>query len=179
MSTTYTNISCTSNECSGLTSATGHTPRCISSTCAYAIQYGNKSFTVGFFGKEKLTITSEDIIDDFYFGCGQNNQGLFHGAAGLLGLGHDKLSFVSQTANRYGKTVNVPKIGVLWGGNTYVDVPISGIFFVEGISQVCLAFAANDYDSDVGIWGNTQQKTQAIVYDVGAGKIGFSSGGCA
>ncbi|KAI3705597.1 hypothetical protein L1987_75836 [Smallanthus sonchifolius] len=293
MSTTYTNISCTSNECSGLASATGHTPRCISSTCVYAIQYGDKSFTVGFFGKEKLTITSQDVIDGFFFGCGQNNQGLFHGAAGLLGLGHDKLSFVSQTANKYGKvfsyclpsksssigyltfgisgvpsnvkytpfsnknslyglellamyvggtklaispmvfttsgmiidsgtvitrlpptaysalskafraqmtqypltrpvslfdtcydlsnfqTVSVPKIGVLWGGNTYVDVPISGIFIVKDISQVCLAFAANEYDSDVGIWGNTQQKTQAIVYDVGGGKIGFASGGCA
>ncbi|KAM0034529.1 putative nepenthesin [Helianthus debilis subsp. tardiflorus] len=294
MSTTYTKISCTSTECSWLTSATGYRPGCVSSTCAYAIQYGDRSFSLGYFGKDKLTITSEDTINDFYFGCGQDNEGLFHGVAGLLGLGQDKLSLVSQAASKHGKvfsyclpsqsssvgyltlgndgtasnakytpfstvgnslyglellamyvggtkltispmvfktsrmiidsgtvitrlpptaylalrdafragmskyprtnplyifdtcydlsnfqTIRFPKIGVLWGGNTYVDVPASGTFYVNGISQVCLAFTSNSNDSTIGIWGNTQQKTQAVVYDVGARKIGFASGGCA
>ncbi|XP_076910626.1 aspartyl protease family protein At5g10770-like [Bidens hawaiensis] len=294
MSTTYTNISCTSSECSGLASATRNRPGCISSTCAYAIMYGDKSYTIGFFGKEKLTISSKDIVDGFYFGCGQENQGLFYGAAGLLGLGQDKLSIVSQAANKFGKvfsyclpsqssstgyltfgtsgtfsnikytpftttsgslygielaalyvggtkltispsvfktsgmiidsgtvitrlpytaysalrdafraqmtdypsttrtdlldtcydlrnfqSIKVPKIGVLWGEDTYMDVPISGRFYAIDISQVCLAFAGNDNDNDIGVWGNTQQKTMAVVYDLGTKKIGFASGGCA
>nr|XP_043616698.1 aspartyl protease family protein At5g10770-like [Erigeron canadensis] len=294
-SATYSNISCTSTECAGLTSATGNTPSCSSTTCVYGIQYGDQSFSVGFFGKEKLTLTSKDIVDDFYFGCGQNNQGLFGGAAGLLGLGRDKLSIVSQTAAQYGKvfsyclpsrssatgyltfgksgasnnvkytpisssqgssfyglnllsiyvggaklaisptvfqssgmiidsgtvitrlpptaysalrkafraqmtkytltkalsildtcydftntpTITIPKISMLWGGNVLVDTASSGILYANGISQVCLAYAPNGDDSDIAIFGNTQQKTLQVVYDVNAGKVGFAQGGCA
>ncbi|KAI3758153.1 hypothetical protein L6452_05705 [Arctium lappa] len=295
-STTYSNVSCSSTECSGLTSATGNQPGCTSSsTCVYGIQYGDQSFSVGFFGKEKLTLTSKDVIDDFYFGCGQNNQGLFGGAAGLLGLGRDKLSIVSQSAQKYGKvfsyclpsrasytgyltfgsngavsnvkytpfsaskgssfyglelqaifvggnklaisptvfsssgmiidsgtvitrlpptaysalskafraqmteytltkplsildtcydlsntpTVTIPIISMLWGGNTKVDIAAPGILYANGINQVCLAFAANGDDSDIGIFGNVQQKTLGVVYDLPAGKVGFASKGCA
>ncbi|KAF9662033.1 hypothetical protein SADUNF_Sadunf18G0011000 [Salix dunnii] len=102
-STSYTNISCSSSICSSLTSATGTPPGCVSSTCVYAIQYGDGSFTIGFFGTEKLTLTPTDAFNNIYFGCGQNNQGLFGGSAGILGLGRDKLSFVSQTAHKYNK----------------------------------------------------------------------------
>ncbi|XP_071734033.1 aspartyl protease family protein At5g10770-like [Rutidosis leptorrhynchoides] len=293
-STTYTNISCTSSECSALITATGNPPSCISSTCVYGILYGDQSFSSGFFAKEKLTITSKDVVENFYFGCGQNNQGLFFGVAGLLGLGKgSKLSIVSQTAAKYGKvfsyclptptatgyltfgsaasskvkytpivnlkqptfyglnliaifvggtklaisptvfktsgmiidsgttitrlppaaysalskafrakmtkypltkalslldtcydlsnytTILIPTISMLWGGNTKVDTPAQGILFVNSVSQVCLAYAANKHDSDLGIYGNTQQKTMEIVYDVKAGKIGFAPGGCA
>jgi hypothetical protein len=80
----------------------GITPGCSSSTCVYGIQYGDQSFSLGFFGKEKLTLTPTDVFNDFLFGCGQNNQGLFGGAAGLLGLARDPLSFVQQTAPKYG-----------------------------------------------------------------------------
>ncbi|KAJ6434813.1 hypothetical protein OIU84_000118 [Salix udensis] len=86
-----------------LTSATGIDPACDSSTCVYAIQYGDSSFTIGFFGAEKLTLTSTDVFNNIYFGCGQNNQGLFGGSAGILGLGRDNLSVVSQTADKYNK----------------------------------------------------------------------------
>ncbi|KAL8259917.1 hypothetical protein R6Q59_027870, partial [Mikania micrantha] len=294
-STTYTNISCTSSYCSDLTSATGNTPGCSSSTCVYGIQYGDQSFSVGFFGTDKLTLTPKDVIDDFYFGCGQNNQGLFGGAAGLLGLGRDKLSIVSQTANKYSKvfayclpsrssstgylmfgtrgagsnakytplsnsqgttfygldllgmsvggtklpisptvfvtsgmiidsgtvitrlpptaysvlsktfraemakypltkalsildtcydlsnftTVRIPKISMFWGGNTNVDIAPQGILYANGIQQVCLAFAPNGDDSDIGIFGNVQQKTLTVVYDLPGGKVGFAPGGCA
>ena len=36
------------------------------------------------------------------FGCGHWNRGLFHGAAGLLGLGRGPLSFASQLQSLYG-----------------------------------------------------------------------------
>ncbi|KAJ6732189.1 ASPARTYL PROTEASES [Salix purpurea] len=102
-STSYTNISCSSSICSSLTSATGITPGCASSTCVYGIQYGDSSFSVGFFGAEKLTLTPTEAFNNIYFGCGQNNQGLFGGSAGILGLGRHKLSVVSQTAQKYNK----------------------------------------------------------------------------
>ncbi|CAI0438591.1 unnamed protein product [Linum tenue] len=102
-SASYRNVSCSAASCSALSSATGNTPGCSSSTCVYGIQYGDSSFSVGFFGTEKLTLTSTDVFDNFFFGCGQNNQGNFGGAAGLLGLGRDKLSLVSQTAQKYNK----------------------------------------------------------------------------
>ncbi|KAJ0710877.1 putative nepenthesin [Helianthus annuus] len=293
-STTYSNISCTATQCSELTSATGNDPGCSASTCVYGIQYGDQSFSVGFFGKEKLTLTSKDVVNGFFFGCGQNNQGLFGGAAGLLGLGRDRLSIVSQTANKYRKvfsyclpsrssstgyltfgssgvgrkvkytrlsgssrsfygltltaitvggtklpisptvfqtsgiiidsgtvitrlpptaysalskafkaqmkkypltrslsildtcydltnyqTVEIPKISVLWGGNTLVEIAPQGILYANGVSQVCLAFAPNGDDSDIGIFGNVQQKSLAVVYDVAGGRVGFAQGGCA
>ncbi|KAK9159265.1 hypothetical protein Scep_005839 [Stephania cephalantha] len=101
-SKSYTNITCDSQLCGPkLRSATSATPGCASSTCVYGIQYGDQSFSVGYFGVETITI-GQDVFPNFYFGCGQNNQGLFGKAAGLLGLGRNSLSFVSQTATKYG-----------------------------------------------------------------------------
>lgn len=104
-STSYSNISCSSSQCSSLPSATGNKPGCIASTstCLYGIQYGDQSFSVGYFSKEKLTLSPTDTFDNFLFGCGQNNKGLFGKTAGLLGLGRDPLSIVSQTSQKYGK----------------------------------------------------------------------------
>lgn len=78
-------------------------PSCASSTCVYGIQYGDSSFSVGFFAKETISLTPSDVFPGFLFGCGQNNQGLFSGSAGLLGLGRDPISIVSQTATNYKK----------------------------------------------------------------------------
>nr|GEW07736.1 aspartyl protease family protein At5g10770-like [Tanacetum cinerariifolium] len=283
-STSYTNISCNSIECSGLTSGTGHTPGCSSSTCVYGIQYGDGSFSIGCYATDKLTLTSNDVIDNFYFGCGQDNRGLFSGSAGLIGLGRDKLSLLSQAAKKYGKvfsyclpsrassigyltfgssgvasggkytplstsqraslygldlnsiyvggtklpispsvfstsgmiidsgtvitrlpptaysalrkeftlsifdtcydfsnytTLTIPTITMLWAGNTKLDIAFEGVFVANGVSQVCLAFAANRDDTDIGIFGNVQKQTIQVVYDVNAGKVGFASGGCA
>uniref|UniRef100_A0A0D3F491 Peptidase A1 domain-containing protein n=1 Tax=Oryza barthii TaxID=65489 RepID=A0A0D3F491_9ORYZ len=41
-------------------------------------------------------------VDDVVLGCGHSNRGLFHGAAGLLGLGRGALSFASQLRAVYG-----------------------------------------------------------------------------
>ncbi|CAI0438592.1 unnamed protein product [Linum tenue] len=118
-SASYRNVSCSSASCSALASATSmfHSiigilinqvrikPGCSSSTCVYGIQYGDSSYSVGFYGTEKITLTTSTggVFNNFFFGCGQNNQGLFRGTAGLLGLGRDKVSFVSQTARKYRK----------------------------------------------------------------------------
>lgn len=102
-STSYTNISCSSPTCDELQSGTGKSPSCSASTCVYGIQYGDQSYSVGFFAQDKLALTSTDVFNNFLFGCGQNNRGLFVGAAGLIGLGRNALSLVSQTAQKYGK----------------------------------------------------------------------------
>ncbi|KAK8553629.1 hypothetical protein V6N13_062426 [Hibiscus sabdariffa] len=278
-SSTYSNVSCGSAACDALTSATGNSPSCSSSACVYGIQYGDSSFSIGFFAKEKLTLTSRDVFNNFLFGCGQNNQGLFGGAAGLLGLGRDKLSLPSQTAIKYKKifsyclpssssstgflrfgnggisksvkfttlstipqgesfyginmigisvggkklsisasvfadggaiidsgtvitrlpptaysalrsafrgqmkqypmaqplsildtcydfskysSVTIPVISFFFSRGVGVPIDARGILYVNGISQVCLAFAGNSDDSDVAIFGNTQQKTLEV-----------------
>ncbi|KAL5718833.1 hypothetical protein ACHQM5_011696 [Ranunculus cassubicifolius] len=102
-STSYSNISCSSTACSTLSSGTGTNPRCSISACVYGIQYGDQSYSIGLFGQETLTVSPSDVFPSFQFGCGQNNDGLFGQAAGLLGLGRDKISFVSQTAAKYNK----------------------------------------------------------------------------
>ncbi|XP_043724711.1 aspartyl protease family protein At5g10770-like isoform X1 [Telopea speciosissima] len=101
-STTYSNISCNSVACSQLQSATGNTQSC-RNTCIYLIQYGDGSYSQGYFGTDTLTLSSSDVFPKFQFGCGENNQGLFGSADGLLGLGRDQVSVVSQTSRKYGK----------------------------------------------------------------------------
>ncbi|KAH7523928.1 hypothetical protein FEM48_Zijuj06G0064100 [Ziziphus jujuba var. spinosa] len=104
-STSYASFSCTSQQCSLLTSSTGKTQSCSSpaSPCQYGVRYGDRSYTIGDFGKERITINQSDVFDNFLFGCGHNNQGLFSGAAGLLALGRGELSFVEQTAQKYNR----------------------------------------------------------------------------
>lgn len=242
-------------------------------------------------------MTSTEAFDNFFFGCGQNNRGLFGGAAGLLGLGRDKLSVVQQTASKYGKyfsyclpssssstghltfgkgsrvsssvkftplatisqgdsfyginiegisvagtklsisrsifsnapgiidsgtvitrlpptaysalssafkklmtkypaapalsildtcydfskykSVAIPKVSFYFSSGTNVDLEPSGILYAASASQVCLAFAGNGDDTDVLIYGNVQQQSFEVVYDVAGMKLGFGPKGCA
>ncbi|XP_039174023.1 aspartyl protease family protein At5g10770 isoform X2 [Eucalyptus grandis] len=290
-SSSYANVSCNTTSCSQLGRS-----GCSGSTCLYAIQYGDQSYTIGFFATEKLTLTPTEAIDNFEFGCGQNNQGLFGRTAGLMGLSNDNISIVEQTAAKYGKyfsyclpsspsstghltfgkdggavssvsftplstvpqssqfygisiqgiavggnrlsilstvfssggaiidsgtvisrlpptaysalrtafrsamanytmapalrildtcydfskesTITVPLITFSFAGGVDADLDPNGIFFIVNASQVCLAFAPNRADSNLGIYGNTQQKTFEVVYDVAGGKLGFGSNGC-
>ncbi|TQD75785.1 hypothetical protein C1H46_038682 [Malus baccata] len=107
LSTSYANISCNTATCNELTSATNNSPDCYqaTNTCVYLIGYGDNSTSVGYYGTERLTLTatSTDMFDGFLFGCGQDNEGLFVGIAGLLGLGRNKISLIEQTAAKYGR----------------------------------------------------------------------------
>lgn len=69
--------------------------------CAYQVAYGDGSFTIGEFASETMTFR-RTRVPNVALGCGHDNEGLFVGAAGLLGLGRGKLSFPSQTGNRFG-----------------------------------------------------------------------------
>ncbi|CAL5434892.1 unnamed protein product [Camellia sinensis] len=297
-STTYKNITCTSRHCSQLSSATSTTPRCSTNTCVYGVRYGDNSISQGFFASETLTLTPSDVFPKYLFGCGEKNQGLWNGVAGLIGLGRDRLSIVSQVSSKYGNyfsyclpstpsctgyltfgtggrsftgsslrftpllskskgpsfyyvdiigikvagktlsisrsvfkksgsiidsgtvitrlppaaydalktafrqhmtqyrmakpfsifdtcyrvkkntTLKIPSISFVFGGNTEVVIDSSGILFATSSKKACLAFAGNSNSSDMGIFGNAQQKTLDVVYDVAGGKLGFGYRGC-
>ncbi|KAI6677991.1 hypothetical protein NL676_038787 [Syzygium grande] len=294
-SSSYSNVSCGSKSCSQLTSVLGGS-QCSGATCLFSIRYGDNSSSIGFLATEKLTISPKEVIDNFKFGCGENNQGLFGRAAGLIGLSDNNISIVEQTAAKYGKyfsyclpsstsstghltfgkdsgapssvsftplstvpqssqfygisivgisvegnplsipstvfssggaiidsgtvitrlpptaysalrtafrkamanyttapavslfdtcynfskesIVVIPSITFSFAEGVDIDLDPSGIFYVERASQVCLAFAANGADSDLVIYGNVQQKTFEVVYDVARRKLGFGPNGC-
>ncbi|KAI8569365.1 hypothetical protein RHMOL_Rhmol02G0273100 [Rhododendron molle] len=74
-------------------------------------------------------------------------------------------------------TVEVPTISFVFGGNVEVPIPFPGIL-IGSQELACLAFAGNSDASDEGIFGNSQQQTLDVVYDVAGGKLGFGTGGC-
>ncbi|XP_010491755.1 PREDICTED: aspartyl protease AED1-like isoform X1 [Camelina sativa] len=286
-SSSYQNVSCSSPMC-------GNNSSCNSGTnCRYGIRYADGSVTIGVLAKEKFTLTNSDVLDNIYFGCGENNTGLFNGAAGILGLGRGKRSLPTQTATIYNNifsyclpssasntghltfgsdgisgsakftpftsfpipslygitivgisvgdkkleitpttfstygaiidsgtvitrlptkvyaelrsvfkekmssykatsgngyfdtcydftgldTITIPKIAFFFAGGTVVDLPGIGILYPLTRSQVCLAFAG-DNEHIPAIFGNVQQKTMEIVYDVAGGRVGFAPNGC-
>ncbi|KAI7988497.1 Aspartyl protease family protein [Camellia lanceoleosa] len=87
---------------SQLSSATNTPPLCSTNTCVYGIGYIDGSTSQGFFASETLTLTPSDVFPNFLFGCGENNQGVFAGDAGFIGLGRSRLSLVSQISSKYG-----------------------------------------------------------------------------
>ncbi|KZV39925.1 protein ASPARTIC PROTEASE IN GUARD cell 2-like [Dorcoceras hygrometricum] len=106
-SRSFSNVSCSSTQCSQLSSV--HVGRIISGCgpsdqCVYGILYGsNKTVAAGFLGKETLTLTPGDVIQNFIFGCGRYNEGNLGKTGGVLGLGQSPVSIVTQTSQKYGK----------------------------------------------------------------------------
>ncbi|XP_058113112.1 aspartyl protease family protein At5g10770-like [Magnolia sinica] len=98
-SSSYLNLSCNSAVCSQLSLSNG----CSSSTCVYSTGYGDGSKSIGFFAHDTLSLTQSDVFPNFLFGCGQQSNGLFGKAAGLLGLGRESVSLISQTATKFGR----------------------------------------------------------------------------
>ncbi|XP_042515229.1 aspartyl protease family protein At5g10770-like [Macadamia integrifolia] len=101
-SSTYSNILCGHHACEQLQSATGNSAPCTTS-CIYQTVYADGSYSSGYFARDKLTLSPSDVFLKFKFGCGEQNQGMFGSADGLLGLGRNKVSMVSQTSQKYGK----------------------------------------------------------------------------
>ncbi|XP_021724581.1 aspartic proteinase nepenthesin-2-like [Chenopodium quinoa] len=110
-SLSFKNISCQDPRCD-LVSAPDPPVPCKgrNQSCPYFYWYGDSSNTTGDFSLETFTVnlTSPNgdseykKMDNVMFGCGHWNRGLFHGAAGLLGLGKGPLSFSSQLQSIYG-----------------------------------------------------------------------------
>ena len=97
-SVSFSGIACGSPLCHRLDS-----PGCNSKqSCLYEVAYGDGSFTIGEFSTETLTFRGTRVAK-VALGCGHDNEGLFVGAAGLLGLGRGRLSFPTQTGRRFGR----------------------------------------------------------------------------
>lgn len=112
-STSYRNITCNDPRCKLVSPLDPPRPcREENQSCPYFYWYGDGSNTTGDFALETFTVnltspTGESEfkkVENVMFGCGHWNRGLFHGAAGLLGLGRGPLSFSSQLQSVYGHT---------------------------------------------------------------------------
>lgn len=103
-SKTYKSLPCDRSECSSLKRATLNDPFCEanSHTCIYTASYGDASFSIGYLSQDRLTLNPSQVLPSFVYGCGQDNQGLFGMAAGIIGLARDKLSLLAQTSYKYG-----------------------------------------------------------------------------
>lgn len=98
-SSSYKSIQCNSSTCQSLQISTGNSADCGTNNplnCNYAVNYGDGSYTNGELGVEHLNFAGVSI-DNFIFGCGRDNKGLFGGVSGLMGLGRSYLSLISQT----------------------------------------------------------------------------------
>lgn len=103
-SKTYKKLTCSSSECSSIKDATLNEPFCEanSNTCIYTASYGDSSLSVGYLSQDLLTLAPSESLPRFLYGCGQDNEGLFGKAAGIVGLAKDKLSMLAQLSTKYG-----------------------------------------------------------------------------
>ncbi|XP_022954867.1 protein ASPARTIC PROTEASE IN GUARD CELL 1-like [Cucurbita moschata] len=90
-SSSFTSLPCESPHCQALEMS-----GCRAAKCLYQVSYGDGSFTVGQFVTETLSFGNSGVINNVALGCGHDNEGLFIGSAGLLGLGGGSLSLNSQ-----------------------------------------------------------------------------------
>jgi len=100
-SSSYKTLPCLSATCTELITSESNPTPCLLGGCVYEINYGDGSSSQGDFSQETLTLGS-DSFQNFAFGCGHTNTGLFKGSSGLLGLGQNSLSFPSQSKSKYG-----------------------------------------------------------------------------
>ncbi|XP_040381003.1 aspartyl protease family protein At5g10770-like [Oryza brachyantha] len=99
---TYAAVQCGSSECGELQTATLNPSACSrSNVCIYQASYGDSSYSVGYLSKDTVSFGS-GYFPDFYYGCGQDNEGLFGRSAGLIGLAKNKLSLFYQLAPSLG-----------------------------------------------------------------------------
>ncbi|XP_060169154.1 protein ASPARTIC PROTEASE IN GUARD CELL 1-like [Lycium barbarum] len=91
-SSTYNRVTCDSSECSSLDVSDCST----SDTCLYQVSYGDGSFTAGELATERVSFGNSGSFNNVAIGCGHDNEGLFVGSAGLMGLGGGSLSLPSQ-----------------------------------------------------------------------------------
>ncbi|KAI3762060.1 hypothetical protein L1987_52483 [Smallanthus sonchifolius] len=94
-SASFIAVSCGSPVCEHAETAIGCRGHGGGRWCGYHVSYGDGSYTKGTLALETLTF-GNTFIQKVAIGCGHRNQGLFIGAAGLLGIGGGSMSLVSQ-----------------------------------------------------------------------------------
>ncbi|KAL3741073.1 hypothetical protein ACJRO7_022226 [Eucalyptus globulus] len=103
-SRTYKSIPCSTSQCSSLKEATLNDPFCEVETgkCVYTASYGDSSYSIGYLSQDLLSLSPSETSPSFLYGCGQDNEGLFGRAAGIVGLARQRLSLISQLSPKYG-----------------------------------------------------------------------------
>ncbi|CAM0878477.1 unnamed protein product [Alopecurus aequalis] len=103
-SSSYASVPCSAPQCDDLPATTGFPSRCSSSNgCVYHVSYGDGSNSTGYLIKDTVSFGSSSF-PGFYYGCGQDNEGLFGSTSGLIGLGKNKLSLFYQLAPALGSS---------------------------------------------------------------------------
>mgnify|MGYP000928118605 CR=1 FL=1 len=93
---------CSAPQCGELQAATLNPSACSASgVCIYQATYGDSSFSLGYLSRDTVSFGS-GRFPGFYYGCGQDNEGLFGRSAGLIGLARNKLSLLYQLAPSLG-----------------------------------------------------------------------------
>jgi hypothetical protein len=101
-SSTYATVPCSASQCDELQAATLNPSACsVRNVCIYQASYGDSSFSVGYLSRDTVSFGSGSY-PNFYYGCGQDNEGLFGRSAGLIGLARNKLSLLYQLAPSLG-----------------------------------------------------------------------------
>ncbi|VAI85430.1 unnamed protein product [Triticum turgidum subsp. durum] len=101
-SSTYAAVPCSAPQCGELQAATLNPSSCSASgVCIYQATYGDSSFSLGYLSRDTVSFGS-GRFPGFYYGCGQDNEGLFGRSAGLIGLARNKLSLLYQLAPSLG-----------------------------------------------------------------------------
>ncbi|XAR62657.1 Nepenthesin [Bertholletia excelsa] len=95
-SKTYRNVSCPSPLCPESQGVTNIPTSCSNNSCMHSTTYGDKTYTRGNLAIDKLTPTPSVAVNDYVIGSGRNNGGPNGLTAGIMGLGRDPLSVVSQ-----------------------------------------------------------------------------------
>lgn len=90
-SSSYRPLTCGSPQCSAL-----EVKSCGRAGCLYEVSYGDGSYTIGDFATETLSFGNSGAVNSVAIGCGHDNEGLFTGSAGIIGLGGGSLSLPSQ-----------------------------------------------------------------------------------
>ncbi|KAL5199638.1 hypothetical protein ABZP36_020841 [Zizania latifolia] len=99
---TYATVPCSASQCGELQTTTLNPSSCSrSNVCIYQASYGDSSYSVGYLSKDTVSFGSGSF-PGFYYGCGQDNEGLFGRSAGLIGLAKNKLSLLYQLAPSLG-----------------------------------------------------------------------------
>ncbi|KAM7264031.1 hypothetical protein ACFE04_001714 [Oxalis oulophora] len=167
-SKTFKYLPCTTSQCSLLKGATHIDPTCEIKTnnCIYTAGYADKSFSSGYLSQDSLALSPSQTLSGFVYGCGQDNEGLFGKADGVIGLARNKLSMLTQLAGKFGNAFSYcfPSAtsgskGFLSFGNipsvSYKYTPMgsdsrySGLYFLElaniSVAGMPIAAAASGY----------------------------------
>ncbi|XP_010429875.1 PREDICTED: aspartyl protease family protein At5g10770-like [Camelina sativa] len=102
VSSSYKTVFCNSSTCEDLVAITdcGGYSGVVKTNCEYVVSYGDGSYTRGDLASESILL-GDTKLENFVFGCGRNNKGLFGRASGLMGLGKSSVSLVSQTLKTF------------------------------------------------------------------------------